>query len=653
MSNIKINDVFQRIQYAASAGQTQFTIPFPFFDNEYVIVWQNGVQLNMGAAPGQYGISGAGSPSGGLITLVTPAALNDIITIQGEMPIDRTSIYSATISNLTGSDLNGDFNREVVMMKQIQTTQALLQLQYAPWLQVSQDPDVTKDRYLPLLGPQQVWMMNAQRTAIEAVTIDIDNIPAPSDAPYLVYTQNDTLTESQNLGALVTGLLKNTVSAGVATLSRAVNASDYWAPGDVIILPGPPTNGNDATTKDYVDSIATGFSFVAPVTVATTANFTSTYNNGAAGIGATLTATSNGAINIDGVALVLNDRVLVKNQTATFQNGIYYVSQVGDGSNPAILTRSTDFDTPAEIVPGMLIPVLEGTANQFTIWLNTSDPTTIGTDPIVFVQFGISTSNIVTITGNQTITGDKEFTGLVEVPTPSTGTEAANKDYVDNAVLDAGGFKAFTAFTASGTWNRAAGATKAVIMVLGGGGGGSGATGFTGSFIGTGDGGGAGETAWLELDISAISSVAVTIGSGGAGGPASAGSIGGSSGGTTSFGAHVSAAGGSGGSAMTTDGVFRYGLGGAGGTGGSGGDIQCPGFNGGGALRNGASSGVSGGGASSSYGSGGRPRCSVDGDQSGNNATGYGAGGGAAISSTNNQRAGGNASGGLCLIWEF
>ncbi|HAT1746682.1 TPA: hypothetical protein I8Z16_003034, partial [Legionella pneumophila] len=382
-------------------------------------------------------------------------------------------------------------------------------------------------------------------------------------------------------------------------------------------------------------------------------NFNATYDNGASGVGATLTANANGAANIDGLALSLNDRVLFKDQSSSFQNGIYYVSQVGDGSNPAIFIRTTDFDTPAEIVPGMLIPVLEGTTNQFTIWLNTSDPTTIGTDPIVFVQFGISTSNIVTINGNQTITGDKEFTGLVEVPTPVTGTEAANKDYVDNAALDAGGFKAFTAFTANGTWNRAAGATRAIIMVLGGGGGGSGATGVTGSFIGTGDGGGAGETAWLELDISAISSVAVTIGAGGAGGPAAAGSTNGSSGGTTSFGAHVSAAGGSGGNAMTTDAVFRYGVGGLGGTGGAGGDIQCPGFNGRGAIRNGSSTGISGGGADSSYGQGGTARLSSGGNQDGNSATGYGAGGGAAISSTSAQRAGGNGTGGLCLVWEY
>ncbi|HAT5918715.1 TPA: hypothetical protein JAG59_002021 [Legionella pneumophila] len=453
MSNIKINDVFQRIQYAASAGQTQFTIPFPFFDNEYVLVWQNGVELNMGAAPGQYGISGAGSPSGGLITLVTPAALNDIITIQGEMPIDRTSIYSATISNLTGSDLNGDFNREVVMMKQIQTTQALLQLQYAPWLQVSQDPDVTKDRYLPLLAAQQVWRMNEAGNAIEAYTID--NVPAPSNAPFVIYEDDPSLENPQNLGALSSGILKQTVAAGSATLAIAQNAVDYWKPGDTLTVPGVPTNPNDATSKQYVDSIAGGFSLIFPVVAATTANFSSTYNNGVSGVGATLTANSNGVATIDGVTLSLSDRVLFKNQTNAFENGIYEVTNVGSVSTQAVYTRTTDYDTPAEIVPGTLVPVTDGSTNINTLWLETATVTTVGTDSIIFIQYGIVASDIVTITGTQTITGDKTFTGLVEVPTPSTGTEAANKDYVDNTSAFASGTKMLFVQTSAPTgWTK-------------------------------------------------------------------------------------------------------------------------------------------------------------------------------------------------------
>ncbi len=224
MSNIKINDVFQRIQYAATNGQTQFAIPFPFFQNSYVVVWQDGVQIFQGAGAGQYGITGAGSPSGGQITLVTPAALNSIITIEGVMPIDRTSIYSATISNLTGSDLNGDFNREVVMMKQIETTQALLQLQYAPWAVISQDPTVTKDRYIPLLLPNQVWAMNPGGTAIIGYDVPSGGGIAPDDAQYLIQVADSELPNAQAMGALASGLVVNTTTTGVQ-LTRLMSAT--------------------------------------------------------------------------------------------------------------------------------------------------------------------------------------------------------------------------------------------------------------------------------------------------------------------------------------------------------------------------------------------------------------------------------------------
>ncbi len=226
MSNIKINDVYQRIQYVAVLNQTVFAIPFPFFQNNYVFVWVNGIQLTQGLAAGQYTVTGAGSPSGGTVTLVDPSINGDIVTIEGIMPIDRTSIYSSTISNLTGSDLNGDFNREVVMMKQIQTTQSLLQLQYAPWAIISQDATVTKDRYLPLLPALGAWRMNAGFTAIETfLTPDAPGL-APSDATYLIQVANSNLPDAQAMGDLVSGFVINTASTGVQLTRELEGVAD-------------------------------------------------------------------------------------------------------------------------------------------------------------------------------------------------------------------------------------------------------------------------------------------------------------------------------------------------------------------------------------------------------------------------------------------
>jgi len=166
MANIKIQDVAQRIQYTATASQTEFAIPFPFFENSDIVFYQGETLLVQGTGTDEYAVAGANTASGGTATLVTGAIASDVITISGATPIDRTSIYSATISNLTGSDLNNDFNRDIVISKQIETTQELLQMQYAPYTEVSQDPTVTVDRWLPKLGANQVWAMNAGVTEI-------------------------------------------------------------------------------------------------------------------------------------------------------------------------------------------------------------------------------------------------------------------------------------------------------------------------------------------------------------------------------------------------------------------------------------------------------------------------------------------------------
>jgi hypothetical protein len=75
------------------------------------------------------------------------------------------------------------------------------------------------------------------------------------------------------------------------------------------------------------------------------------------------TASANGAIPAqDGVTLVLNDSLLLDEQTNQTQNGIVRVTQVGDGGNPFKLKRRVDFDASAKITSGVRIPVEEGTA---------------------------------------------------------------------------------------------------------------------------------------------------------------------------------------------------------------------------------------------------------------------------------------------------
>jgi hypothetical protein len=125
-------------------------------------------------------------------------------------------------------------------------------------------------------------------------------------------------------------------------------------------------------------------------TVALPAN---TYNNGASGVGATLTATANGALSVDGVAVVATNRILVKNQVAQSNNGVYTVTQTGSAGTPYILTRATDFDSAGtgvdQIDAGDFFLITAGTTLANTSWVQqTPLPIVVGVTAIVFSQFG-------------------------------------------------------------------------------------------------------------------------------------------------------------------------------------------------------------------------------------------------------------------------
>jgi hypothetical protein len=109
-----------------------------------------------------------------------------------------------------------------------------------------------------------------------------------------------------------------------------------------------------------------------------------------------LTANANGALVVDSYTFVspgdINKRVLVKDEATGANNGVYTVTQVGDASNPYILTRATDYDTSGsgtnEIDQGDLVLVLSGTINANTSWVQqTPLPITVGTTALVFIEF--------------------------------------------------------------------------------------------------------------------------------------------------------------------------------------------------------------------------------------------------------------------------
>jgi hypothetical protein len=176
-----------------------------------------------------------------------------------------------------------------------------------------------------------------------------------------------------------------------------------------------PTLAQDAATKHYVDAVASGIIILPAAAVATTANLTATYNNGSSGVGATLTNSGTQvAFMVDGVSPAINSIVLVKNQTATADNGIYTLTTIGTGSTNWVLTRSTNYDMAGQIVPGTVVVINAGTVNASTTWIQTATVTTVGTDPILFSLFN---ANIYALKGaNDDITSMSALTGYLQAP---------------------------------------------------------------------------------------------------------------------------------------------------------------------------------------------------------------------------------------------
>ena len=103
-----------------------------------------------------------------------------------------------------------------------------------------------------------------------------------------------------------------------------------------------PTQAQDAATKSYVDATSSGLDVKSACLYATTAALPAvTYANGSSGVGATLTANANAALSVDGASPSVDDRILVKDQAAQAQNGIYTVTATGSGSAVFVLTRAT------------------------------------------------------------------------------------------------------------------------------------------------------------------------------------------------------------------------------------------------------------------------------------------------------------------------
>ena len=190
---------------------------------------------------------------------------------------------------------------------------------------------------------------------------------------------------------------------GTNAMTAALNAGNYK-----VVNLATPTLATDAATKSYVDSVATGLNIKAACVAATTANIT-----------------LSGAQSVDGVPVGLGERVLVKNQTAQEENGIY-VSAAGAWS------RATDADTWSELV-GATVFIEYGSVNDLTTWVsNVIAGGTLGVTPVVFVQFA-ATQSYTAGAGLSLVGNEFSLSSPVSVSNGGTGVSSLTGILFGNA----------------------------------------------------------------------------------------------------------------------------------------------------------------------------------------------------------------------------
>ena len=201
-------------------------------------------------------------------------------------------------------------------------------------------------------------------------------------------TGTGTLVVTGGVG--VSGAVRSTQSnaGNIQIASNTISSTN--TNGDIVLSPNGSglvkIGSNEVATKTYVDASIQGLDIKQSVKVATTA-------------AGTLATSFAAGQSVDGYTLVAGDRILIKNQSTSSENGIYTVNASGAP------TRALDADANSTVTAGMFTFVEQGTANADTGWVLTADaPITVGTTGLTFVQF--SSAGIVTAGDGLTKTGN-------------------------------------------------------------------------------------------------------------------------------------------------------------------------------------------------------------------------------------------------------
>lgn len=242
MSQVVIDDIIPRTQLVSAAGQTVFNTNWTADAATDVLVYAraDGVEpddVTQLVSSVDYNVTFVGGSQIVRVTFLVGRTLDDVITIVRNTPAERMNLYINT--NFTPSMLNEDFRILTLVDQQAQMYDYVVN----PGYNVSATIEDVVDTVLPILGPNQAWVMNPARTEIIAYDLPSGGGVAPSDATYLLQTATSELPNAQAMGALASGIVVNTTTTGVQLTRILTPVANQTSITNASGIAGNPTIG--------------------------------------------------------------------------------------------------------------------------------------------------------------------------------------------------------------------------------------------------------------------------------------------------------------------------------------------------------------------------------------------------------------------------
>jgi len=287
--SITISDTEPRVQYTASSGQTAFSVGFEFFNNSDLVVVKTSsstdTTLTYSATPSsaaQYSVAGAGVSGGGSITLGGGATLNDKYTIYRNLPVARTTDFSAS-GSFPVETLNTELDKVIAMTQQVERD-----LKFSP--RAAATTSTAYNLTFPELVANKILSVNSAGTAVEfdQTTTDVSTVAGIS-TEITALSAVDTEIGLLGTSAVITDL-------GILGTADVVTDLNVLGTADVV------SDMNTLATSDIVSDMNTLATSANVTAMGLLGNSTSVTNMGLLGVSGVITD-----MNLLGTSAIVTD----------------------------------------------------------------------------------------------------------------------------------------------------------------------------------------------------------------------------------------------------------------------------------------------------------------------------------------------------------